>query len=78
MYHVWIVSLSEGKKATMLTDQCPDKESAIKGAVERFGRKRVLSVCSRNENNPPLAPKGAEIIKCHTQEKEITNPFMVI
>lgn len=57
MYHVWIVSLSDGKKATMLTDQCPDHESALSGAIERFGARRVLSVSARNENNPPLAPE---------------------
>lgn len=35
----WEVVFTNGTHCTMLTDQCRDRETALLGAIERFGRK---------------------------------------
>lgn len=35
----WEIMFTDGKHSTMLTDQCRDRESALLGAIERFGAK---------------------------------------
>lgn len=35
----WEVMFTDGKHSTMLTNDCRDRESAILGAIERFGAK---------------------------------------
>jgi len=39
----WDIYFRDGKKCTMLSDQCKDREAAFLAAVERFGD-RVLDV----------------------------------
>lgn len=35
----WEVHFTDGKKCTMLSDQCHSREEALLGAIERFGHK---------------------------------------
>lgn len=38
-YNAWVVHFKDGKKATMLSGYCSNKEEAEKASIERFGKK---------------------------------------
>jgi N12 class adenine-specific DNA methylase len=42
--HKWLIRFKDGKTATMLSHDCPDLESALAAAVERFGANRIDAV----------------------------------
>lgn len=46
-YHVYIATMKNGKRATMLTGQCATLTEAEESAKERFG-KRLLKVEKRS------------------------------
>lgn len=59
MYHVYRITFTEDKEAIWITDQCPDIESALLGAIEKFGKKRIKHVVKNSQEVkkvPPLAP----------------------
>lgn len=37
----WEIQFTDGTHSTMLTNDCRDRESALLGAIERFGKKVV-------------------------------------
>lgn len=65
MYHIYKITFVEGKQAIWITDQCPDIESALLGALEKFGKKRVKHVQKNSQEVkvvPPLAPVDFGVI----------------
>ena len=45
----WNITFHDGKSALMLTHDCPDIQSALDAANERFGKKRVKGVNNDKE-----------------------------